>query len=267
MKLAVYRRDNCKRSQRERRRRLLAAAMILFLTVATVAVHKWGGQIKGKLATFRSLVVENPYFAVREIQVRGGTKVGGREVVAMAGLRHGMSIWKIDPVAIENKIAAHPWVRRVLVRREFPRRVLIEVEERVPKAIIAAGKLYYVDGDGVVFKEVGEDENVNFPILTGLHPAELATPDPAVRQKIRDALRLSELMTRDSHTLSEIHFDAADRLVLYTVKFPVALHMGWGNWEKKIRLLDRVLSLWKEKETGLVSLDVSFRDQVIARLR
>jgi cell division protein FtsQ len=267
MKLAVYRRDNRKRSQRKWHRRLLATGMILLLIAVAMVAYEWGGLIKGKLASVRSLVIENPYFAVREIQVRGGTKVGGREVVAMAGLRHGMSIWKIDPVAIEKKIAAHPWVRHVLVQREFPRRVLIEVEERVPRAIIAAGKLYYVDGDGVVFKEVGKNENVNFPILTGLHPAELATSDPAVRRKIRDALRLSELMTRDSHTLSEIHFDAADRLVLYTVKFPLALHMGWGHWEEKIRLLDRVLTLWKEKETRLLSLDVSFRDQVIARLR
>jgi cell division protein FtsQ len=158
-------------------------------------------------------------------------------------------------------------VRHVLVQREFPRRVLIEVEERVPKAIIAAGKLYYVDGNGVVFKEVGKNENVNYPILTGLRPAELATSDPALRRRIRDALRLSELMTRDSHTLSEIHFDAADQLVLYTMKFPVALRMGWGHWEEKIRLLDRVLNLWKDNEARLASLDVSFRDQVIARLR
>jgi cell division protein FtsQ len=154
-----------------------------------------------------------------------------------------------------------------LVRREVPRRVLIEVEERVPKGIVAAGKLYYVDGDGVVFKEVGEDENVNFPIVTGLRSADLATSDPAVRGRIRDALRLSELMARDSHTLSEIHFDAPDRLVVYTVNVPVALHMGWGDWEEKLRRLDRVLTLWKEKETRLVSLDVSFRDQVVARLR
>jgi len=57
---------------------------------------------------------------VREIQVRGGEKVGGGEIVAMAGLKHGMNLWKIEPGAIEKKIAKHPWVRRVLVRRNFP---------------------------------------------------------------------------------------------------------------------------------------------------
>jgi len=267
MKLTVYRRDNRRRGTRAWHRRFLAAGVILFLMAVTVVLYEWRGQIQTRFTLTWNFVRENPYFAVREIQVRGGAKVGGREVVAMAGLRHGMNIWKIDPVAIEKKIVRHPWVRRVLVRREFPHRVLIEVEERTPKAIIAAGKLYYVDGEGVVFKEVGEGEKVNFPILTGLRSADLVTSDPVTRQKISDALRLSDLMTKDTHALSEIHFDASDRLVVYTVNFPVALHMGWGNWEEKLRRLDRVLTLWKDKEKRLVSLDVSFHDQVVARLR
>ena len=119
-------------------------------------------------AAARQFVLESPYFSVREIQVRGGEKFGGNEIVTMAGLKHGMNIWRIEPATIEKKVAKHPWVRRVLVRREFPRRVVIEIEERIPRAIVAMGKLYYVDSDGVVFKEVGAGESVQFPLLTGL---------------------------------------------------------------------------------------------------
>jgi cell division septal protein FtsQ len=131
-----------------------------------------------------------------------------------------MKMWKVEPAEIEKKIARHPWVGSVLVRREFPRRVVIEVEERTPKAIVAMGKLYYVDADGIIFKEVGEGENVNFPLLTGLRSERLATANPAMRQKIQDAMRLGELMTKDSHTLSEIHFDASEHVVLYTRPIP-----------------------------------------------
>jgi hypothetical protein len=74
-------------------------------------------------------------------------------------------------------------------------------------------------------------------------------------------------MANDAHTLSEIHFDAPDRVVLYTVDYPVALHMGSGDWEAKLQRLNRVLSLWKGHEERLISLDVSFRDQVVTRLR
>ena len=266
MQLAVYR-SNRKRNLRRGRSRLWLAAVMALLCLLAATLYRWRDSIKTGVVSARAFIVDSPYFYVREIQVRGGNKVGGSEIVAMAGLKHGMNIWKIDPAAIESKIAKHPWVRHVLVRREFPRRVVIEVEERKPKAIVALGKLYYVDADGVVFKEVGEGENVKFPLLTGLRPEELTAPGQAIRRRIQDAIQLGELMVKDSHTLSEIHFESPDRLVLYTTAYPVALRMGSGDWEAKLQRLDRVLTLWKGHENRLASLDMSFRDQVVARLR
>jgi cell division septal protein FtsQ len=267
MQPSVYPRDNRKGNARRRQQRLWWVGGLTALLVFAAAGYRWSGPLLSVAAGARNFIFENPYFSVREIQVRGGEKVGGKEIVAMAGLKQGMNLWKIEPAVIEKKVAKHPWVRRVLVRREFPRRVVIEVEERAPKAIAALGQLYYVDADGVVFKEVGAGENVKFPLLTGLRPDELATPNAATRGKIQEAVRLGELMAKDPHTVSEIRFDAPDRLVLYTTAYPVALHMGWGDWEGKLKRLDRVLSLWKGHEERLASLDVSFRDQVVARLR
>lgn len=267
MQLAVYRRDNRKRNSRHKRGPLWIAAAAALLCVLAAALFLWGNRLTAAIVSARGFVLNSPYFYVREIQVRGGDKVGGSGIVAMAGLRHGMNMWKIDPAAIENKIAKHPWVRRVLVRREFPRRVVIEVEERTPKAIVAMGKLYYVDSDGIIFKEIGDGEDVQFPLLTGLRPEELATVNADVRRRIQDAVRLGDLMANDSHHLSEIHFESSDRLVLYTTAYPIALHMGSGDWESKLQRLDRVLTLWKGHENRLASLDVSFRDQVVARLR
>ena len=267
MKLTLYRRDNHKRNERRARRRFVWVGGVAILLVFGAAIYRWHVPLTAAVAAAPALFFENRYFSVREIQVRGGEKVGGDEIVAMAGLRRGMNIWRIEPGAIEKKVAKHPWVRRVLVRRDFPRRVVIEVEERAPKAIVALGQLYYVDTDGVIFKEVGAGENVNFPLLTGLRPEQLARTNPTLRGRIQEAVRLGDLMAKDSRTLSEIHFDESGRLVVYTTAFPVALKMGWGDWDAKLKRLDRVLALWKGNEERLASLDVSFNDQVVARLR
>lgn len=185
----------------------------------------------------------------------------------MAGLRRGMSIWSIELDKIEQKIRRHAWVRRVSARREFPRRIIIDVEERTPKAIVALRKLYYVDADGVVFKEVGPGESVQFPLLTGLSAEQFSAPDAATRRRIREAIRLSEMMVQRSHSLSEIHFAKPNRLVVYTTEYPIALHMGWGDWAEKLTRMERLLELWKGNEERLSALDMSFRDQVVARLR
>lgn len=267
MRLTVYHRENRKRNAQSWRQYIRMGSAILILIVAGVALYGWRKQGMAAVVVVRQLILESPYFAVREIQVRGGENLGGQEIVTLAGLKQGMNIWHIEPATIEKRVAKHPWVRRALVRREFPRRVVIEIEERAPKAIVAMGKLYYVDSDGVVFKEVGAGESIQFPLLTGLRPLELESRDPAVREKIQDAVRLSDLMSKDAHTISEVHFEAADRVVLYTTAYPLALHMGWGDWENKVRRVERVLTLWKGQEERLITLDASFSDQVVARVR
>ncbi|HXV82328.1 MAG TPA: FtsQ-type POTRA domain-containing protein [Candidatus Binatia bacterium] len=267
MQLTVYHRENRKRNTHRWRQSITRGSAILTLIVLGVAIYEWREQGNAVVAVVRQLILESPYFAVREIQVRGGEKFGGHEIVTLAGLKQGMNIWRIEPATIEEKVAKHPWVRRVLVRREFPRRVVVEIEERTPKAIVAMGKLYYVDSDGVAFKEVGAGESVQFPLLTGLRPDELGSRDLAVRRKIQDAVRLGDLMAKNAHTISEVHFEAADRVILYTTAYPLALHMGWGDWENKVQRLERVLNLWKGHEERLITLDASFGDQVVARVR
>ena len=267
MQLKVYRRDNRKKDERRWRRVFLRAGVVLGVVLLGFVAQRVSGPATIAAGSLREFILESPYFSVREIQVRGADKVSGDEVIAMAGLRRGMSIWSIDLAVIEKKIGRHPWVRRVLARREFPRRVIIDVEERTPKAIVAMRKLYYVDADGVVFKEVGPGENVKFPLLTGLRPEQITAPDPATRKRIQDALRLSEMMVQRSHSLSEIHFAKPDRLVVYTTAYPIALHMGWGDWADKLTRMERLLRLWKGNEERLASLDMGFRDQVVARLR
>jgi cell division septal protein FtsQ len=142
--------------------------------------------------------------------------VSGNEIVTIAGLHQGMSIWKVDLPAIEKKVGKHPWVRRVLVRREFPHRIIIDVEERVPRAIVALRKLYIRRYGRRVFKEVDPNENVKYPLLTGLRAEEVSGSNPAMRKRIQDAIRLGDLMAQRAHSISEIHFDAPDRLVVYT---------------------------------------------------
>ncbi|MBI2347283.1 MAG: hypothetical protein HYV05_01380, partial [Deltaproteobacteria bacterium] len=70
-----------------------------------------------------------------------------------------------------------------------------------------------------------------------------------------------------SLALSEIHFSAHGGLVLYPMVYPIPAQVGWGDWQGKLERLERVLPMWKGKEARLAPLDVSFRDQVVARMR
>ncbi len=267
MEISVHRRENKRRMGKNRRRRLLLWSTAVVLLSSTLILYLDGRHVTRLANRLRDSLLERSYFSVREIKVRGGEKVGGSEIVALAGLSHGMNIWRIDPEIIERKVGKHPWVKRVLVRREFPHRVVIEVEERVAKGVVVLGKLYYVDSAGFVFKEVGGGEKVDFPLLTGLQQSDLAYQPHSTRRKIQEALRLGDLVARGSLTLSEIHFRPQGGVVLYPVAYPLPLHMGWGDWQGKVRRLEQVLAVWRGREGRLAGLNLDFRHQVVARMR
>jgi cell division protein FtsQ len=266
MKLMVFRKENRKRDY-PWRSRLWGAGALASICLATASVYHWRDDLRAAARAVGAFVLESDYFSVREIQVRGVERVRGVELIALAGLKRGMNIWTIDLVAIEKVFAKHPWVRRVLVRREFPRRVIIEVEERKPKAVVAIGQLYYVDSDGVIFAPVGRRDKIDLPLITGLSAEQLSAPGRDLSRRLQEALQLGDLMALEAHKLSEIHFAAAQRIVLYTTGYPLAVHMGWGNWSDKLARVKRVLALWKGHEQRLTSLDVSFDGQAVAHIR
>jgi len=260
-------RDNKKAETKKLPLRLLIELTLgVVLALLFVSVD-WERAVDAAL-TMRDHFLDHEIFSVREIQVKAGEKVGGSEIVATAGLSHGMSIWRVDPVAIEKKVARNPWVKRVLVRREFPRRVVIEVEEREAKAVAAVGRLYYVDADGYIFKPVEPGERTDYPLLTGLKPQDLKYPAAyAARQRIQEALRLSDAIGKEPFALSEIRLLPREGIVAYPVGYRLALTMGSGDWEDKVKRLRRVIALWKGNEERLAALDLRFRDQVVARAR
>jgi hypothetical protein len=248
-----------------RRLKLLTGSFLLFSAAGGLVVAL------PKLSHFavaaRGALLDHEYFSVREIKVQGGEKIGGSGIVAMAGLSHGMNLWKIEPRDIENKIGRHPWVKKVLLRREFPNRIVIEVEEHVPKAVLVLEKMHYVDAEGTIFKEIEPADKTDYPFITGLKPAELVSQPRSFRQKLVDAVGLSELMAEELFPISEIHFSAGGEVVLYPVSHPVALNMGWGDWPDKITRIRKVWNEWKGKERHLLSLNAGFKHQVIVQLK
>ena len=133
MQLKVYRKDNRKRDGRRWRRLSMRVGVFVVAVAGAAMLYRFSEPLLIAIASTRAFIVDNAYFSVREIQVRGSDKVSGNEIVAITGLKRGMNIWQVDPVAIEKKVAKHPWVRRVLVRREFPRRIVRSEERRVGK--------------------------------------------------------------------------------------------------------------------------------------
>lgn len=212
-------------------------------------------------------VLTHPHFTVREVKVLGAARVKGEDIVVMSGLGPYTGIWSTDPVELGRKVERHPWVKRALVRRELPARLTITVEEWKPGGIVALDRLYYVAEDGVIFKALDEEDSVDLPFVTGLRAAGLAPEAPDTRKKLSQVLELARTVERTGLDLSEIRFRSGGVVVLYPVSYAVPFHMGWGDWDDKLRRLQWFLREFREQGARFRAVDLSFKGQVVARPR
>jgi len=220
-----------------------------------------------------SAVRAHPYFAVREVAVVHGRRLAASEVREAAGLVPGMSIWDVDPRALEDRLVGHPWIRTARVRRHLPHRVVIHVREERPLAIVAAADrpaLYYVGSHGRLFARVGDGDALDFPYLTGLGEADLVGRTGFGPRAVRRALHLLRLIERRPAGLgavSEVHVDRRRGLTLHPTRPAVPIELGWGDFETKLERLPVVLAHWAGRESEIVEVSLLFEDEVIVRSR
>jgi cell division protein FtsQ len=128
--------------RRARQRRLRAALpwALISAVLGLVALVSW-------------VVLGTGVFGVRQVRVVGVNLVTPTEVRVAAALPEGAPLARVDLAAVRGRVGALAPVATVMVSREWPDTIVIEVVERTPTAVVPQGKRFaVVDRTGVVFQ-------------------------------------------------------------------------------------------------------------------
>lgn len=214
-----------------------------------------------------------PSFTLQHVDVNGNRRLSTEEVVEAAEIESGMSLLTVNLTAIAERLKRHPWIHSASVYRRFPGRIILEIQERTPRAILAAEKLYYLDAQGECFTRLLPGDSTNYPLFTGIAPEDLNSKGPRVRETVRKGLGLLDVLDRSRYGLScasveEIRVDLDGGLSLKLCSGR-ELVVGFDDFENKIqrygklrRLLTR-LGQWNKARI----IDLDFEDRALVRWR
>ena len=110
---------------------------------------------------------QSSFLSVGEITVKGVEKrVTEEEVLEVAGIKQGDSMFGLDLAKADENVTSLPWVSEVTVERKWPRSILITLKEREPSviAVIPNGEKFLLDRSGVVLDQVNQNDT-SLPII------------------------------------------------------------------------------------------------------
>jgi cell division protein FtsQ len=180
--------------------------------------------------------------------------------------RVGKSIWDLDIFDIEKDLEKLPWVQNIVISRQFPNELFVEIE---PKKIIAnimktPSKVQPVAYDSSVLTEVEITKAPLAPILSG----SAFSKSDDLRKKALDLLRELPVEGTFSYgAVSEVFPFKNDEFQLLLKKSKALVLINTENVPLKAARISKVIDYMDPNEMKGRVIDSNFSKKVLVRPR
>lgn len=204
----------------------------------------------------RDLLAKALGFGIDAVTITGQGELAEPEVLALAGVGPKNSLVFLDAAQTRDRLMAAPLIRNAKVRKFYPNRLLIEIEERQPVAVWQnAGKVTIVSSDGKVIDDMRDQRFAGLPFVVGdganARAAEFAALMEAAGD-LRPRIRAGMLIAERRWTLKMTN----NIDVKLPERDPAAAIAALAQAQRDWRVLDK----------DVLSLDLRQPGRIIARL-
>jgi cell division protein FtsQ len=214
-------------------------------------------------------LLENPSFRVRQVEVKGCQKVGRETLLSLASIEGMPNLFTLRLKDVARRLESHPWIEKVAIRKAFPNKVLIEVKERKPIAIVQMGELYYIDENGVIFCRAGDGDGYNYPFLTGLGRQALEKDSEESKQLIAKALEVLLALEQEKRVplkeVSEVYIEKISGIYCISKAEGLEVKMGWDDFREKVRRLSLIWTDLEKRGITVQSIDCSDVSRMVVK--
>ena len=201
---------------------------------------------------FGKRFVDTDYFKVQEVLIKGNTNLIKQDIVSQLEQMKGKNIVYLNTNAIENLIKTDVRVRKVSVKKLFPSKIEVTLEEREPYAYVKKGdKTLLADKDLNIYGDILEDPAKNIPVID-------YTSDESLKQI---KIILSKIENKDFYAMiSEIRQSEKNYEIILTniVIIITDTLVTEKKYNDAYKLYEKI-----KKEKNVTSMDLRFIDIVV----
>lgn len=238
-----------------------AFAVSLYLLAGVVG----GGSIGFGARKAYDYLLQSATFRVKSVEVVGINKLSRDEVLKECGVKEGQSIFAIKVSEAVKRLSNNPWVKGVTVRKQFPDKIIIRIVEREAESLVKRGGLWYLSGEGEMFKRMEPGDPVDFPVITGPNNSD-APDDPSA---LETALKIIELSKKSGvfpqKMISQIIVKPGRRFTILTIGSLKRVELAGDDIERRWSVLETVLAEIARSNMEVAEVNVNYSDGAAVR--
>jgi len=204
-------------------------------------------------------VYTSPRFLLQQVQIGSTGHVSTEEIAAALTPLRGRHLLSLSLEDVEGRLTVNPWIKSAAIRKELPDRLVVEIEERLPVALLRQnGDLFYVDGDGFVIGAYDHEGLVDLVLLSVAPGAVLEVP-----RALEMATSLERLAPEMSRGLSEIEVMGQGDFRIYTASLEFPILVSAGEVERQLSKLEKLLPEISRRFATVEAVDLRFSRQIV----
>ena len=254
MKTPVKSRLEAKKYRLQRRSKHILRELLRTVLLLCIISIVGAGMIFGY-----NFTVSSPYFEIKDIVIRGCKELTEKEILSSAAVKPSQNLLAINLGTIARRIESNPWVKEVSIGREFPNRLIIDLQERTAVALVKRDNGFnLLDLDGVAFKKLEKNDEVDIPVLNVYYSDD---NDSALFAKSLELLRYLSASKEfpTIRNIAEIHGHEVFGLSLFTDS-GLCIRLGFDSYENKLKRLNAVMADLERRNMKLGFLLIDLND-------
>ncbi|MFH1856254.1 MAG: cell division protein FtsQ/DivIB [Candidatus Omnitrophota bacterium] len=241
------RRLSAKLAKEEISKKIKPRRVIMPVTFIIVLIAVFWGVKSMALA-----IVGSDVFKLRDCYVKGETiSLSGKEALDYCVFSLGANILQLDLETLRDRIySAHPELREVRIKKNYPDTINVVVAQRLPFARIDVGDIFTADEEGFILDKNNGNDLADLPVINGMSRWGLQKGVFTKSSEFKQAVGIIKLLNSagltSSYKIKKINVSDLGNVSFY-IDEDVEIKLGKDDFEEKI----------KKMKSRLINLDLS----------
>lgn len=229
------------------------------------------------LITIRSteFIKKNNTFSIHNIVLKENELIQLDDVITILDLKNSRkNIFQIRLQEAKNKLLAHPRIKSVVLQRQLPHTLIIEIKERKSLVLMNSktdfgNSLYELDETGCVLGQDPYIDNYDLPIITYHQKNDIIVGEKITNKfliKILDTLyHMNQKIYNFNRLIAEIHVTQGEQetnVIMYLNNFNIKVLLGNEFTENKLKKINSLLIVLGSKIKDLEYIDFKYNEAV-----